>query len=158
MERSLPRTLQPSDPYGNPVSHIPVGGTEQIDLEIASLRKRQAAVAKNQEYLMRSSLAHTIPEPDLSAGLADLKREWDGLDDEVRGLEDRQRELEAWTAQAQIFLERCGAVSEHLDSSLSFAERRSVLEDFGVKITTDGTDIEVWVSVYPRTPYIKVGG
>ena len=127
-------------------------GTDQIDAQIASLRKQQDAVARDQGNLVNLSVRNTIPEPDLEAALANLKREWGALDEEVQALEDQRMHSLDWARQAQAFSARCRVVSEHLADPLSFAERSAILHDFGVTITTDGKAIEVGVSVDTQTP------
>ena len=146
-----PRTVMGILPPAYPI------GADEFDSEIASLRKRQAAVAKNQENFMHSSLTDTIAEPELRASLTDFKRDWDELGEELKAMEDQRTRLKNWAAQAQVFSEHCRAVSDHLDGTLSFADRRGVLRDFGVTITTDGKTIEVGLSLDPKTTGVRIG-
>ena len=145
----------------NPRTVLPIlfpaqmAGSEQIDAEIAAAR---AAIRKNErdmDALFDLWQSDRLDKAFLREGLAELKAEWEALQQRIREWEDQQSQTADLADRAAQFSALCQEVAARMDS-FKPDELPSILSAFGVCIIATRDKAECTISLDSDTAAVVI--
>lgn len=127
-----------------------MGDPEQIEAKLAATHRAIEQNERHHHQLLDLWQSDTIEDAVLHAGLADLRAEWEQLQQDVEELENQRSKSLDLAARAAQFTRACREVADRVDR-FNPEELPAILSTFGVRITATREKATCTISVDPDT-------